>query len=147
MNKIKELNCILLIDDDKYTNFIHNKVIKDANVNIPVYQTRSGAEALEFLTSTGRYAGNEGYPQPGIIFLDINMPGMNGWEFMGHYNKLADNQKAIIVVAMLTSSINVHDKMHAEKNEDIRSFLQKPLTREMLFRTIEENFEVEQPLI
>ena len=146
MAKVKELNCILLIDDDKYTNYIHNKVITNANVNIPVYQTRSGQEALEFLTCTGRYSENATYPQPGIIFLDINMPGMNGWEFMEYYHKLAENQKARIVIAMLTSSINVHDKMHAEKNENISCFLQKPLTKEMLIQTIDENFEVEQPL-
>lgn len=70
--------------------------------------------------------------QPELIFLDINMPGMDGWEFIEHY-KLLDNslQKAMIVV-MLTTSDNPDDIARARTQGILSDFKTKPLTKEML---------------
>ena len=141
-DKINGLDCILLIDDDDSTNFVHRKVIEFTNIHTDVQITTSGIEALEYLTCTGKYAGNKNYAQSGIIFLDINMPGMDGWDFLEEYKQLNENQKARIVVVMVTSSINPADKERAETNKDVISFLNKPLTVESVQKVVADYFYV-----
>lgn len=138
--KIDGLHCILLVDDDEPTNFFHRKMIEFSEIDTHVQVTTSAVEALEYLTSSGRYADAEGYPQPGIIFLDINMPGMNGWDFLEDYRGLNDNQKARIIVVMLTSSINPADRELAGRHAEITTFLQKPLTVENIQRLVSSYF-------
>jgi CheY-like chemotaxis protein len=138
--KIAGLDCILLVDDDDPTNFIHRKMIEFSNVEAHIQVTTSATEALEYLTSSGRFATADGFPQPGIIFLDINMPGMNGWDFLEDYRKLADDQKAKIIVVMLTSSINPADRELAESNTEITTFLQKPLTVAHIHQLVTDHF-------
>ena len=140
MKKYKNLDCILLIDDDEATNFINKMVIKKADFDVNIEVCENGKHGLDYLTCQGRYSSEKEFPQPGIIFLDINMPGMNGWEFMEKYKNLPDNQKARIVIAMLTTSLNPDDEFKGENNEEIRSFMNKPLTIEMLMDIVNVNF-------
>ena len=107
----KKINCILLIDDDKSTNFLHKIIIEETGVSEKVEAVQSGQEALDYLERK-----KEGvYPKPDLIFLDINMPGMNGWEFLEEYEKLDDNLKGEIMIMMLTTSINPDDEEKAKK--------------------------------
>ena len=130
MTNIKNpLDLVLLVDDDAPTNFLHKLIIQKANFAKEVKSVQSGREALEYLSSTNE-DGN--HPQPDLIFLDINMPGMTGWEFLVEYNKIPDNQKASIIVVMLTSSINPDDKNLAQTNALIAAFESKPLTIDRL---------------
>jgi len=82
----------------------------------------------------------ENQTHPDIIFLDINMPKMDGWEFMEAYKELRANQKAKVVVVMLTTSTNPSDKERAGQFPDIIGFNSKPLTEEILNRILERNF-------
>jgi CheY-like chemotaxis protein len=141
MKKIKELDCILLIDDDKPTNFLHKKVIERTGIEVDIQALTSAKEALDFLTCSGKYVGTEQVKRPGIIFLDINMPGMNGWEFMEVYHSLNENQKAKIVVVMLTTSLNADDHERALQDKDIATFIHKPLRPERLLSLVEEHFK------
>lgn len=128
-----KFNCILLIDDDNATNEIHKYVIKRSNVAEKVHTVSSGYDALDYLTNSGEYeSDSEEYPQPDIIFLDINMPAMNGFEFMEEYEKLKRNQQGDIVIVMLTASLNPDDKERALSIEQINDFHSKPLTVEKL---------------
>ncbi|MFD1257132.1 response regulator [Mucilaginibacter terrae] len=136
MRKIKDLDCVLLIDDDRPTNFIHKKVIEKAGLEVEVQALTSASEALDFLTGTGKYAGVPQLHRPGIIFLDINMPGMNGWEFMDAYHQLSESQKARIVVIMLTTSLNADDRERAQQDKDIATFYHKPLRSEMVMELV-----------
>lgn len=127
----KPLSCILLVDDDEATNFLHSLIIKRAGIEAHTQVTYNGEEALEYLCSKGRYAANTpSFPQPGVIFLDINMPNMNGWEFLEAYHQLPEEQKADIVIAMLTTSINPDDELRANEQTELSGFLKKPLTVE-----------------
>jgi len=140
MGKIKDLDCVLLIDDDRPTNFLHKKVIERTGLEVEVQALTSASEALEFLTGTGSYAGVPQLRRPGIIFLDINMPGMNGWEFMDAYNQLTETQKARIVVIMLTTSLNADDRERALQNKDIATFYHKPLRSEVVMELVKQYF-------
>lgn len=126
----------MLIDDDKATNFLHKEIIRETGLVNKVVDMESGYEALEYLEKM-----EDGkYPQPDIIFLDINMPAMSGWEFLEEYDKLDEGKKAKIVVVMLTTSINPDDKETATSKELIDGFFNKPLTFEIIERVIDENF-------
>ncbi|WP_256012216.1 response regulator [Desertivirga xinjiangensis] len=140
MTKYKDLNCILLIDDDLATNFLHRKVVQTTGIEVHVQTTTSGRDALDFLCELSAYQNTPEIPRPGIIFLDINMPEMNGWEFLEEYDKLKDEQKAEIVVVMLTTSLNPDDEARAFSNKNITTFLNKPLKPEVLEELAEKFF-------
>ncbi len=121
-----KINTVLLVDDDKATNFIHELIIKDHGYCNKIVTKYDGEEAIEFLET----AGDNDIPD--IVFLDINMPKVDGWEFLKKYKELPENKRAKIVVVMLTTSLNTNDKERALSNELISEFRNKPLTKEML---------------
>lgn len=140
MKKIDGLDCILLVDDESSNHFFNKLTIQKSGINVHIKETYDGIEAFEYLTCSGKYASEDNFPQPGIIFLDINMPRMNGWEFMEKYGQLPDEQKGKIVLAMLTSTQNPDDKRRAEKLNGLSGFISKPLTLDNFNRIVEENF-------
>ena len=137
----KKLTCILFIDDDEPTNFLNKLIVEESLCAHHVQVVQSGQEALNYLTRSGPYNGkDQDYPKPELIFLDINMPGMDGWEFLESYQKLPDSQKANIVMVMLTTSLNPDDEKIASLHASISGFEHKPLKPEMLERILRENF-------
>ena len=120
-----QLNCIMLIDDNKIDNFFHERVIKKCNAAQLTVLVESGAEALEYLK-------NDNNIMPDLIFLDINMPGMTGWEFIDHYKELECRLKKTMLVIMLSTSVNPDDKEIACTQDILSDFRSKPLTADML---------------
>lgn len=129
-----KLNCILLIDDDEAVNFIHTRVIEKSECANKVAIARNGQEGIEFLTTMvdGKY------PKPDLIFLDINMPIMNGWEFLDEYENLEKEQKGRELIVMLTTSLNPDDKAKAQNIANIDNFHSKPLNVEHLKAILEK---------
>ena len=132
----KTLKCILLIDDNPDDNFIHERVIRKNNVAENVVAKQTGWEAIDYLKANRK---NNHLP-PDLIFLDINMPGMNGWEFLNEYEKLDEMSKSRAIVVMLTTSENPDDMQKAKAMNLASDFKTKPLTREMLKEIIEKYF-------
>lgn len=117
-----KLKCIMLVDDNDADNFIHRMIIEASNCTELVVEVFNGAQALAYLKE---HQNTEKYPD--LIFLDINMPLMDGWEFIDAYEaeNLEDTAPAIIV--MLTTSLNPDDAKRAKSRRPITDFCNKPL--------------------
>jgi len=137
----QKLNCIMLIDDDEPTNFISNMLLEESNCTLHIQIEESGKKALEYLSkTTGCCNEQTGLSYPELIFLDINMPAMNGWEFLERYKELKTELHPKTVIIMLTTSINPDDKLKAENISMVAAFENKPLTSKMIERVIKEHF-------
>lgn len=134
---MKKLDCILLVDDNDADNFYHQMIIEDVGCTKTILAMENPSDALEYIKSTDESVENV---IPNIIFLDINMPGMNGWEFLDEYEKLDPALKSNVMVIMLSTSQNPDDKIKAKTAHDILEFVNKPLTEETLKKLITKHF-------
>jgi len=121
----KPFNTCLLIDDSAFDNFIHTKILKRNNFAAEIIVTQYPKEALLNLKTE--------VVRPDVIFLDIRMPEMNGFQFLDEFDKLAIN-KSGIKIFMLSSSIDPADITKSKANKYVTTFLQKTLTSEILER-------------
>jgi CheY-like chemotaxis protein len=131
----KKLKCILLIDDSHDDNFFHEREIIKNNSGSIVVTKNTGMEALEYLKTD-----KSACVPPDLIFLDINMPGMNGWEFLQEYNNLSTELQSEAVIIMLTTSDNSDDIAKAKTWDIISDYITKPLTKEMMMKINEKYF-------
>ncbi|MFD1552204.1 response regulator [Putridiphycobacter roseus] len=120
-----KFNCILLIDDELSTNYIHKRIISKLDLCLEIIIKTNAQDALNYLLE-------EENNIPDLIFLDINMPGMDGWEFLEEYKLLAAEKRATQTLLMLSTSINPDDRERAMRNDNVKDFMNKPLTEESL---------------
>ncbi|MBN9383647.1 MAG: response regulator [Chitinophagaceae bacterium] len=135
-----KLNCILLIDDDEPTNFLNRITVEQVNCTRHIQIVQSGQEALDFLMHKGKYEYVPDLLHPDLIFLDINMPAMDGWEFLSKYRQLPSEQKACIVMIMLTTSLNPDDHLRAREIPEVNGFEHKPLKVDRLKEILKSYF-------
>ncbi len=112
---------IMFIDDDPINNLVNRKLLSKFNPMFQISEYMSAETALRDLKDSSK-------PFPDVILLDINMPTMNGWEFLDEYRKLGLNVKLF----MLTSSIAQEDIDRAQQYAEVRDFITKPLDREKI---------------
>lgn len=115
---------ILIVDDDKVISLLHKNHIRHFNSSCSPVACYDGKEALEYLSEKDK-EGN-----CFLIFLDLNMPVINGWEFLKHIEK--GDYLSKISVVVVTSSINSVDEKKALKYQSVISFCRKPLTEESI---------------
>jgi len=128
----KRVSCVLLVDDDESTNFINSQLLIRAGFTDHIEVKLNGREALDYLYQSRASPPNE-MPFPDVIFLDINMPIMDGWDFLAEYDKFPKEVRdKIMIICMLTTSLHEIDKKKAEESQYISGFLPKPLTLDAL---------------
>lgn len=115
---------ILVVDDDDSFHFLCKMVFKRSGEPCQLIEAFDGIQALEILQA--------GDPLPDLILLDINMPRMNGHQFLEQYAKLASGD--IPIVAMLTSSEQQRDRQNAMRYSFVRDYLLKPLCKEHVLK-------------
>ena len=122
----------MLIDDDADDNYYHQIILRKMDITDHIEVAETGTEALDYLKKENQI--------PDIIFLDINMPGMSGWDFLDEYKKLNAKEKKPVIIVMLTTSVSPADKEKADQMSEINSFQSKPMTKEMLSDILERYF-------
>ena len=122
----KGIKSILVVDDNEGDHFLSQIAINDYQEGIKIYTAYDGAEALKILSDLDE--------PPTLILLDINMPRMNGLEFLEHYNSKKDKAS---IVAMLSSSAQESDKCKAMVFESVKHYLVKPLEPKHLIEIFE----------
>ncbi|MEL6864049.1 MAG: response regulator [Bacteroidota bacterium] len=133
----KKLNCIMLIDDDFATNLYHEIIIKELDCVEHLIILDGAEKALEYLKSPA----SADHPKPDLIFLDINMPRMTGWDFLSEYENLSDSQRSGNIVVMLSTSSHPDDLRRAEENPFVKEYQSKPITDQMLLELIERYYQ------
>lgn len=123
------IETILCVDDDPITLMLYKKVIIKAEFGHTILFAQNGEQALDLFT---KCTAGELQNIPDVIFLDLNMPVMNGWDFLEHFTKDFYPLYKHIKVVILSSSIDPSDYLHAKKYEVVTHFLSKPITVEML---------------
>lgn len=127
---MSELNNILIIDDDDVSNFIYKRVIEANAVAKNITTLTRGRDALEYLE---KIIENEPDNFPEIIFLDINMPVMNGWQFLETYREqLHSRIQKNVLLCMISSSVYQEDITKAYSYPEVSEYISKPLTSQIL---------------
>jgi CheY-like chemotaxis protein len=129
-------NTVLLIDDDEINNMICTKIISKNDFAGNIVACSSARQGLKYLEETLTDSGKE---VPTVIFLDINMPVMNGWDFLDQYKQMTPLQDKNIILIMLSSSSSSSDVTRAQSYPQVSDYITKPLTAAHL-QQIKEKF-------
>lgn len=119
---MNQIDHVLLVDDDVPTNFIHEVILKKTNRFKQIHSVLSASEALNYLEAK----------RPNLIFLDINMPALSGWDFIDQFRSLPIDQKEDIVIVMVSTSMDPKDRQRAEVCTEIQEFVSKPISVEKI---------------
>lgn len=123
---MRRISTILLVDDDETTNFLHQRLLDRLDVCEQVLVAGNGEQALEILA---RSPGPFSSANPILVLLDLNMPVMDGFEFLEAFQALPAAQQEGVVVVVLTSSLSPQD-LERVNTLPIAGFLSKPLNQE-----------------
>lgn len=138
----KKLNCILLIEDNEFINIYNRRIIEQLDITDCIKVMEDGQEAMDYLTREAKFVPNGHTGElPDMILLDLNMPRLNGWEFIQEYRKIKSHLNKPIVIVILSTSPNPDDVKRSEQMPEIAAFVSKPLTREVLGKLVERYFE------
>lgn len=126
---MQQIKSVLLVDDDPASNFLAQLLLRKLDKVLHVSVTANGKEALDYLREQH---GKSSFPD--LILLDINMPIMDGFEFMDHFQQLPLNQLPRVVI--LSSSVSPKDAQRA-MDYRVNGFINKPLTKERLAQILQ----------
>ncbi|MDX2188944.1 MAG: response regulator [Bacteroidota bacterium] len=135
--KTQKLNAVMLIDDNEIDNLINQKMIESVGLADNIFVHSGAKSALEYLKNIEKIKDSTDKFLPKLIFLDIDMPLMDGFQFIDEFEKLNDSTKNFCKIVLLTSSLDPKDISKSKKNAFVLKYLNKPLTQENLSKISE----------
>ncbi|WP_240731566.1 response regulator [Hymenobacter radiodurans] len=136
---VDKISCTLLVDDDRINNFLNQRLLEGLNMTDKLLTALNGKEALSLFEKECRESAC-----PALILLDVNMPVMNGFEFLEAYDQLQITPKEPVIIIMLTTSLHPRDVERVQQL-GIAGFLNKPLTKEKVNDILKDHFNRELP--
>jgi len=126
----------ILVDDDNFNNILHDIMIKSTlGENVAVETFTKPEKVLEFLQENAA----EGVDRT-VLFLDIDMPKISGWDFLAMYEEFTDEVKMQVSIYVLSISLDHRDSNKAGDNKNVKGFISKPLTSEVIVSIAENEF-------
>lgn len=133
MNQIKLQQQLILIDDNDIDQLLHKKIIELAKPDTLIKLFGDAPSALEYITHAPEDPDIEN-----IILLDIQMPVMNGFQFLEAFDLLDENIKSRYTIFILSSSVNQYDISRAKNNPYVKDMIIKPLTKDTLLNLLQK---------
>jgi len=130
---VPKYQTVMLIDDNEIDNLINQKMIEAASITQNIYTHTGAKSAIEFLKNMERLDVAEKV-LPDIIFLDIDMPLMDGFQFLDEFEKLTNVVKKKCKIVMLTSSINPQDFSRSKRYDNVKLYINKPLSHDSIIK-------------
>jgi CheY-like chemotaxis protein len=139
-----KLKSVLLIDDDHTTNVFHTVVLRRSQIAEQILTMETPEIALDHLRNATKFDQNAGFGQmamPELIFLDVNMPRMTGYEFLTEFEKISLSSSRKSIVYMLTAALGGPDQDKFLQFSSVKGVLEKPLTKESLAQIMQTHFK------
>ena len=136
---MEKLSKVLIIEDDPTTSYLHKRLLQGFEVAHQIEIANDGEEAIQLIK---QYIDSENEDKiPQLIFVDLDMPFMDGFQFLEAFKKLnfRKERNAPVVLAVLTSSISRQD-MRRARDSSVNAYIIKPLTKEKIMELMEEQF-------
>lgn len=131
---MKGIKILTIIDDDEIFVYLTKRTIRQTGLVEHIEVFNNGLDALDFLDHNKDNAP----ALPEIIFLDLNMPIMDGWQFLEEFSKIIPKIQKSITVYICSSSISPDDISRAESNNEVTDYIIKPITKDILMEVIEK---------
>jgi CheY-like chemotaxis protein len=133
------LNHIVLVDDNETTSFLNNRLLGRIGAAEHVSTFSRADEAYERIWGGQTGGSADAVPTPDLVFVDLKMPGVSGFEFLELYNALPENVQSKTVMAVLTTSMHSADTARVAQYPNVE-YLTKPLTEEKMQKLLEKRF-------
>lgn len=127
---MKKINNLFIIDDDKIYHFLFKNLLKQNGIDVNTTFFTNGHEAIEYIRKC-----EDASILPDLILLDVNMPIMNGWQFLEEYRKMFTTLPKQSVIYMISSSNDEVDiKRAKDYGEVVKDYFLKPICKEDIDR-------------